>query len=446
MFGVWMPQEGVPLKSILGPLSYNFLASHSGAFSALRDKRTNEVWFTLLWGQAFRVRGNQMQYCFGEGLLLEQSPFSVNSTSSTDVTFCWRTGLRGMPTQALHCSGCDCARIHISLIDTNSLHFQFWMSGPVPHADLHLVRYKPEPSFDKAIVSAMLFPYRQCRFVDHYGPNVPGEPNLRPHERLPRGGCAHAGSSLVKRNQAIDRLVDKTTAVISAEEERGGGRCRQLNGLNFLIDSHTPVKQAMNVPDVRFQFTPPKGDCNPCDVSYSISAKIAEDEYIAVGFKGQSWEAKFPYPPEHEHRPCYFGMCVDSFDNFTSDRIALGYASPTRGSCVREMVSKDIVGAPTDVDYKILSKTSVERSADRTVVRFTVSQRWPHGFNFDGYFRVMWAIGKVSGGEGCSADIGYHGVNRGVAPVNWLLKLGSLPCKYNPYEMGEMVSTDVIFA
>merc|ERR1712100_846872 len=131
------------------------------------------------------------------------------------------------------------------------------------------------------------------------------------------------------------------------------------SGINFLIDSHAPANQAMNVPDVRFQFTPPSGDCNPCDVSYSISAKIDEDEYIAIGFKGQSWESKFPYPPEKFLRPCYFGMCVDSFDNFTSDRIALGYTAG--GGCVREMVAKELIGTPADVDFKILKDTSIER-------------------------------------------------------------------------------------
>jgi len=156
----------------------------------------------------------------------------------------------------------------------------------------------------------------------------------------------------------------------------------------------------------------------------------------------------FPYPPE-DARPCYFGMCVDAFDNFTSDRIALGYGSSARG-CVREMISKDIVGPPVDVDYKILKKTSVERQAGRTVVRFTVSQHWPTASHFDGPFRVMWAIGKVTGdrtGESaCGADIGYHGVNRGVAPISWLGTLGSLPCRYSSYEMGEMENTDTIFA
>lgn len=198
---------------------------------------------------------------------------------------------------------------------------------------------------------------------------------------------------------------------------------------------------------MKLQFSPPSGRCNPCDVSYSISANINEDEYISLGFKGQSWEHEFPYPPEKIHRPCYFGMCVDSYDNFTSDRIGLGYASSLRGGCVREMTMKNIIGAPADADYKILKKTSVRRVGGRTILRFTVSQHWPKRTLTpmpDGFFRVMWAIGKVSGGQGCAADINYHGVARGVAPIDWLLAIGSLPCKYNSAEMVDS-STDVVY-
>merc|ERR1719197_2238196 len=116
------------------------------------------------------------------------------------------------------------------------------------------------------------------------------------------------------------------------------GQCRQLNGGNLLLDTlarMTDTSKVMNVSDVRVQYKVPPQPCNPCDVSYSVSAKIEEDEYIAVGFKGQSWEHEDPYPPEVS-RPCYFGMCVDAYDNFTTDRIALGYTA--NGGCVREMV------------------------------------------------------------------------------------------------------------
>jgi hypothetical protein len=177
-----------------------------------------------------------------------------------------------------------------------------------------------------------------------------------------------------------------------------------------------------------------------------VSAKIKEDEYISVGFKGQSWEHKEPYPPEYV-RPCYFGMCVDPYDNFTSDRIALGYASSSYGGCVREMVSDNYVGTPRDVDYKILSKTTVERAGDRTVLRFTIMQHWRVPLDPilpDGPFRLMWAIGKVSGGSGCTADIRYHEHRRGVSPLDWLVILGALPCRFSPFEMGDLLNADTV--
>jgi|ERR1711964_311269 len=209
-------------------------------------------------------------------------------------------------------------------MDNDTLHFQFWMSPPVPHADLTFVRSGPEPSFIGAIMKLMLSPYKQCRFVDHYGPNIPGEPDLKPNktgvEMLSSGvaGWAHAGvemsghqsvSLLAKHNPSVASLVDDAKALVSFEDSNGGGTCRQLNGFNFMTDQQAKnTAQFMNVPDVKIQYKVPKGPCDPCDVSYSVSAKIDEDEYIAVGFKGQSWEGKFPYPPDKEARPCYFGM------------------------------------------------------------------------------------------------------------------------------------------
>merc|ERR1712150_75559 len=97
----------------------------------------------------------------------------------------------------------------------------------------------------------------------------------------------------------------------------------------------------------------------------------------------------------------------------------------------------------------ILKKTSIERIGSRTILRFTVPQHWPKADNFprsimpDGEWRIMWAIGKVSGmGESCGADISYHGVSRGVSPLYWLDALyfgtspASLPCVggFNNYE------------
>merc|ERR1719478_808296 len=191
-------------------------------------------------------------------------------------------------------------------------------------------------------------------------------------------------------------------------ENAPAGQCHQLNGLQLgrdVLACKKDPSKCNNVSDVKMQYITPTGKCDPCEVSYSISAKIAQDEYIGFGFKGQSWEHEDPYPPEVS-RPCYFGMCVDAFDNFTSDRLAIGYTA--NGGCVREMVSPNIVGEPVDVDFKILKSTSIERNGDRAILRFTISQHWPQkpwpagGLVPDGPFRVMWAIGKVSGSEDAS--------------------------------------------
>jgi len=317
------------------------------------------------------------------------------------------------------------------------------MSPPVTHADLVFVRSGPQPQFEDAISSTMNKPYQQCQVRDHYGPNVPGEPDLRnktyskTEYTLP-GGCLRSTVlTAMKDDDIMASLGDLSTEAVSP------GQCHQLNGLSLALDTRarkTDPSKVMNVSDVKMQYVRPNGTCDPCDVSYSISAKIDEDEYIAFGFKGQSWEHEFPYPPETS-RPCYFGMCVDPFDNFTSDRIAVGYTS-NNGGCVREMVSPNIMGAPVDADYKILKKSSIERNGDRAILRFTVSQHWPKkhlAVMPDGPFRVMWAIGKVGSGNGCASTLGYHNNKRGVAPIDWLLVLGSTPCKYNPSEMCDPV-------
>jgi len=200
------------------------------------------------------------------------------------------------------------------------------------------------------------------------------------------------------------------------------------------------------IPDIKLWYQPPVGPCQPCLVSYTLSAAIKEDEYISAGFKGESWEHNEPYPPE-KPRPCYFGMCVDEYDSFGSNRIALGYASSSHGHCVREMVSQQYAGTPVDADDKILKRTSVERRGDRTILRFTVSQHWHHNLDPllpDGPFRFMWAIGKVTGGMDCAADLGYHAERRGLGPLHWLVALGTTPCLPSPFEMDEPPSVEAL--
>jgi hypothetical protein len=449
LFGTYSRKMGVPTKAILGPVAYNFLPS----MNVLRDPETDDVWFTLLLGQMWHVQGSRTQYCFGPAAtkqLSEQTPFSVESITDTSVNFCWRSGLRGMPTQKKGCMGCDCARILLNLTDPDTLHFQFWMSPPVLHADVMFVRSGKQATFQKAIESTMSTPYVQCGMHDHYGPNVPGEPSLTtapPSTSKVSGGCAQSISETVAIQMKNDDLLQAGAESISKDNS---AVCSQLNGVNLYLDNlakFTQPKAVMGVSDVKVLFTTPPRPCDPCDVSYSVSAKTEADEYIAVGFKGRSWEKDFPYAPEHPLRPCYFGMCVDSFDNFTSDRIALGYTAG--GGCLREMVSKNIVGAPVDADYKILKDTSVERVGGRTVLHFTVSQhwQWDDGLNkTDGPWRIMWAIGKVTPISGndmltpCAATIGYHAEHRGVAPLNWL-SIGSTPCKFEDDETSNALPT-----
>jgi hypothetical protein len=287
---------------------------------------------------------------------------------------------------------------------------------------------------------------------------LPGEPNLRNKTYKLPGGCARATVLTSMKNDDLLIGLGDLSASLNQDAEAVTGQCRQLNGINLGLDNaarkNDPSK-VMNVPDVKVQYRVPPQPCSPCDVSYSVSAKIQEDEYIAVGFKGQSWEHEDPYPPENS-RPCYFGMCVDSYDNFTSDRIALGFTS--NGGCVREMTTDKVIGAPVDVDYKILKATSIERAGDRTILRFTVSQHWPKSEALklnDGPWRMMWAIGKVFGPRGASigapmdttckdVGIGYHSNHRGVSPLEWLLTLGSTPCNYSSYEMDSSITNVVV--
>ena len=45
----------------------------------------------------------------------------------------------------------------------------------------------------------------------------------------------------------------------------------------------------------------------------------------------------------------------------------------------------------------------------------------------------MWAVGAISGGAGsaggCNATLGFHDINRGVAPLEWL-QINSSPCTF----------------
>jgi hypothetical protein len=205
--------------------------------------------------------------------------------------------------------------------------------------------------------------------------------------------------------------------------------CYQLNGLNLALAAKAPAVRKFPIPDIQLQIQQPTGVCNACNVSYAVSAALKDDEYVAIGFKGKSWETG---DQSDDRRPCYFGMCVDDFDAAQSKGIAVGYATSGYGACVREMEASP--GSPNVADVaataRIISGTRVERRGGRTIMHFTVPQHWPEKEASDGYFRVMWAKGAVTGGEGCNATLGYHGITRGVAPLEWLT-LNSRPCTFD---------------
>lgn len=174
-----------------------------------------------------------------------------------------------------------------------------------------------------------------------------------------------------------------------------------------------------------------------CNVSYSISAAIPEDQYIAVGFKGLAYRAMI-----QEERPNYFGMSTDEIDEqHTTSVIVLGYVSAA-GGCVREMKAESYVGRPTDVKGNPhLSGASVERTSGLTVVRFTIEQHAGRNaaaittfFNKEQVsMRVMYAIGGIGGDGDCEADIQMHS-QRGVSPLGWFDQ--NPKCAFDPAELG----------
>lgn len=448
VFGVWTPSQAP--QSMLGPLAYYFInppaTGQPGGFSAQRDPKTGDVWFAILQGQTFHVRENLMQYCFGYqapgtgilpvGYVKERSPFSVNSTTNTSVQFCWREGFPGMQTHSKNCRGCDCAKIVIN-VNGNSLDLTFWQSPPVIHA--HLVMSRSGPAPDMSVITTTLpDPYGLCPLpgvCDPWQFCPPGMVAAAPTSALPTTSPRHFGARGCLRG-AMDQvqrlgLLPKVVEAEPKAEADNNTQCFQLNGYNVQVNNLSPAKLRYDLPDIKVQVTKPTTTCNPCDVSYAVSAELADDEYVALGFKGESWEGENTATGGHsiDARPCYFAMCVDSFDNFTSDRLAVAYATVNHGACMREMVSKNIVGTPTDVDFKLFSGTSVKRVGSRTVMTFTVSQHWPTAVANDGLFRVMYAKGAVSGGSDCSATLGFHGIARGVAPLEWL-DINSRACTF----------------
>merc|ERR1719461_1901934 len=97
--------------------------------------------------------------------------------------------------------------------------------------------------------------------------------------------------------------------------------------------------------------------------------------------------------------------------------------------CVRHLdASNAYVGSVVDVpDDGFFSDVRLSQIDGRTRLEFTATidvgttmdeldwQTWP-GI---GSQRVMWALGSIRNGEGCTASLGYHSGDRGVSPFGF---------------------------
>lgn len=479
MLGTWKP-IGVP-QSVIGPVSTGSPFGMLKTFTMSKNESTGEHWMSLLEGQVFRIQERKMQYCFNgqygpESPIRpqwtnEQAPFEVSSATNETVVFCWRDGATKMSIFKEGCSGCDCARITLNLTSQSSMDFLFEFPPPVVHAHFELARDSATPPPTSYYLD--LLGNRRCEFLDHTG----YLPTRAPEPQTPTSRTSAARNSAASSCPLLRSPAAFPSGARDVQLRAGDVSCYQLNGFN----RQTSSRLLPPLPDVRFQFQVPSAPCMPCDVSYTVSAAVADDEYIAVGFAGLNYLSKL----DEEHpdwvgplRPNYFGMTTDALDEAeTSDRIALGY-SGAAGGCLREMRALQYVGAPTDVSKELakFNDTSVERVSGRTVLRFKVAQHWGESASeisdFGYMLRVMWAVGSISepapgpttymcsvcshiydaeldgagvafedlpeswtcpvcgqpksaynpvgGSKGaCAATVGFHSALRGVAPLSW---------------------------
>lgn len=426
MQGSWVPTT-IP-QSILGPLSTGVGILQT--FEATNHKN-GESHMSLLVGQIFRV-GTQgfMQYCFttpgslmpplpGYGMVSEQAPFIVDSHSEEHVDFCWRnsTTLPRLPTHKENCFGCECAKITIKLTGKDTLQLTLWQSPPIVHVHVELKRKGPAPpkAFYDAIVGL-----GRCEFQNKTGalPRTAGADLQREasNQKDVLHASLHAKADMSKQSLCplMPNLIkDQKLAETKHEAETNNASglpipyCAQLNGANHLLDPK-------RVPDVRIQYRKPMAPCYPCYVKYSVSAALADDEYIALGFGGLNYfMGLLPKViaggwTMGTERHQYFGMATDArtVDGLmdgeaTSDAIAVGYVSGGK-SCFREMRALSYTGAPVDVaeGSKVLENTAVERFNGRVVLRFKLKQYWgktpPKIEIMASMIKHMWAIGKIS--------------------------------------------------
>lgn len=398
--GTWAPIDRT-VEAILGPAGVPTL-------TMTKDKSKGDHWISFIAGQVFRVRENVMEYCFAH---IVSSPFVVDTVEENLIRFCYKTDDRMATHKALPngtlATGCDAANIVMELHDNGELEFSFYMSPPVRHAWAVYKHVGPPPPVATYIAAG-----GSC------DPLHPGPPTLMQGGPLEPSMCPALNHKKKQLELATERLEDQKDEALGA----GFGKsCRKLDGGILAMGA----KKADKV-DIKLEHTVPKLSCWPCKVSYSVSAAIAEDEYIAVGFKGMAYRA-LGLSHKKTERPNYFGMGTDEIDDQRTGRaMVLGYAGGSAGSCVRQMKSEDYVGAPTDVEGNPdLSNESVERKNGRTIIHFTVEQhagRNPLEINafFNGEqvsARTMWAVGGLKGTD-CDAEVQFHH-SRGVSPFSW---------------------------
>lgn len=411
--GTWKPVGNhSSVAAILGPVEVP-------TFTMAHNKRNGDYWMSVITGQVFRVRTTEegedvMQYCFAQ---VATSPFVVDTIEDNLIRFCYKTGDRMESHRILDdgslATGCNAAKIEVELHDNGQLELSFYMSPPIRHA---------WAVYDRTGDSPSIASYIAANLGGACDPLNPGPPTA---EMLNASPCPMINHKRQQLKQASP----------AALPEREGTVCRRYNHGGLRPSDTDP-----NAMDVRLQYTVPEGSCWPCNVTYAVSAAIAEDEYIGFGFKGIGYRRELLPGPDgaitwNVTRPSYFGMTKDDFDlDRTQAGIVLGYAG-SAGSCLREMKAENYAGAPTDVKGNPnLFDASVERANGRTVMHFTVEQKVgqndteiAHFFNAEQLSqRTMWAIGSVEGAD-CDATIKFHRA-RGVSPLAWFAMNPKIQC------------------
>jgi hypothetical protein len=357
--GTWTPIGHTSVKAILGPAGIPSLT-----LSKDLTIHRGDYGMSFIPGQVFRVRGDVMQYCFAH---VATSPFVVDTVEDNLIRFCYHTGER-MPTHKLLANGslatgCDASKIELELHDNGNLEFSFWMSPPIRHAWGVYKRSGPGPPVTW---------YHITNLGGGCDPLHPGPPTLG--SQLDASSASMCPVLHAKKQQL--ELAMPTTEDNEISEDEGDGAEKKPTCRRY---DHSWASWGLSKEDkvdILLKYTVPRGlRCWPCKVSYAVSAAIAEDEYIALGFKGIGYRGL----KNHKEvlRPNYFGMSTDEVDRErTTGAIVLGYAGGSAGSCVREMKAENYAGAPSDVpgNESQLIDPLVQRLKGRIIISFFIVQ------------------------------------------------------------------------